>query len=187
MPPAFALSQDQTLKFIPFKTRLAKKAKLRFKQNEEPKLTYSQRTSRKPDARQFKAYLYAFKRNTPETLPIMTIRYISSSKAQTKTRSPSTSHHQNLHPSNRTSPRRSPHKNRKRHQRIPSQPIQLSNSNLEAPTANQLKRHRFRYLKAADAQSVERLLQPTSPHCQQAVTQANPWISPKHRKKAAAF
>jgi hypothetical protein len=42
--------------------------------------------------------------------------------------------------------RQLPSKNQKRHQRIPSQPIQLSNSKTVALNANQLKRHRFRCL-----------------------------------------
>ena len=48
--------------------------------------------------------------------------------AQTQTRPPPRFHRQSQNPSHRTSPRRSPSKNQKRHQRIPSQPMQLSNS-----------------------------------------------------------
>ena len=73
----------------------------------------------------------------------MTIRYISSSKAQTSTRSPSTSRNPKQTPDPETSPRRSPRKNQKRHQRIPSQPIQLSNSNSRRPNHQPIKKAPF--------------------------------------------
>src|SRR6202044_1459375 len=73
------------------------------------------------------------------TLPIMTIRYISSSKAQTSTRSPSTSRNPKQSPDPETSLHRSPRRNQKRHQRIPSQPIQLSNSNSLRPNHQPIK------------------------------------------------
>jgi hypothetical protein len=109
----------------------------------------------------------------------MTIRYISSSKAQTSTRSPSTSRNPSQSPDPETSPAGHPAETRNAtNVSLPSL-FNCQTAIPSAPTISQLKRHRFRYLKAADAQSVERLLQPTSPHCQQAVTQANPWVRPE--------
>jgi hypothetical protein len=66
MPPAFALSQDQTLKFIPFKTNLAKSS-ISLQTKRKPKLTYSQRTSSQSQTHaNSKRFLYAFKRNTSD-------------------------------------------------------------------------------------------------------------------------
>ena len=66
MPPAFALSQDQTLKFIPFKTHLAKSS-ISLQTKRKPKLTYSQRTpGRNPKHAYSKRFCTHSKRNTSD-------------------------------------------------------------------------------------------------------------------------
>ena len=76
----------------------------------------------------------------------MTIRY---HKLKQKPKPKPDHHHASItraKAQNRTNPRQSPSRNQKRHQRIPSQPIQLSNSKSVAPNTSQLKRHRLRCL-----------------------------------------
>ncbi len=204
MPPAFALSQDQTLKFIPSpnKTSSSSPAKssqtqpkpsIVLQQNENPsshivastfdiprRLTPPKNTSSK---RSFKAFLKN-QRDKSETLPIMTIRHVSLSKPSQQPNQPITIHQQPKPPMN---PCTIKHTETPPTYPFPAYAIvkeRYANSCPAFPRS-QHKRHRFRYLMPTPSCSEERVLRLTEDLCQRFVTSSG--TPPKSLQRRGLF
>jgi hypothetical protein len=111
----------------------------------------------------------------------MTIRYESSGQRPNPNQTINTLPSPEPKPQPQNQPCQSPSRNQKRHQRIPSQPIQLSNSKTKTFKRRPMKTAPSPVPHQPTASSVERLLQPTHPGCQQDVIYHKPKEKPHFR------